>query len=226
MIIKTQELLLDNLDDKIMAWVDDSVVDTPDLAGIVDSVIAKNIRMISVPMASNGKIWPWVEHKNIHIFNRVDFASNDEGDNAVSVFAENVIRAFKTGADGVQVFVQCADIENFVRAINPIRDDLFFDHHFSVVLNVDERGGINWEYIFDAIKRVRANSVLVMAHGDSFDAKSDFVGRIYGMLENWNLNADLHLMFGKNMMRVTQVSRLVQKMRPDLMKNMRVFVSV
>lgn len=225
MIVKTQELLLDDIDDKIATWVDDSVGDVPDLAQIVDHVVANGIRTMSVPVSANGQVWPWVEHKHIQIFNRIDFAGDQGGDDAVSVFAKNVMRAFKTGADGVQVCIQCKELENFVNAIAPIRDDLFFDHHFSVGINIDERGGIDWKHVFDIIERAHVNSWLIIAHGDSFDAKSDFIGRVYGMLENWNLNADLHLMFDKNMMRVTQVVRLVQKMRPELMKNLRVFVN-
>ena len=162
----------------------------------------------------------------ISIFNRIYFVVDGDIDDAVSVFAKNVMRAFKTGADGIQVCMQCKELENFIDAIAPIRDDLFFDHHFSVGINIDERGGIDWEYVFDVIGRARANSLLIMVRGDSFDAKSDFIGRVYGMFENWKLNADLHLMFDKNMMRVTQVVRLAQKMRPELVKNLNVFVNV
>ena len=225
MIIKTQELLLENIDGKIAAWIGDSMTDTPDLARTIDSVVAGNVHTVSVPVSLNRRIWPWVEHKNIQIFNRIDFTPGEDIDDAVSGFARDVMSAFKTGASGVQVCVQCRELENFTNAIAPIRDDLFFEHHFSVGINIDERGGIDWEHIFDVIGRAHINSVLIIAHGDSFDAKSDFVGRVYDMLGHWNINADLHLMFDKNMMRVTQVVRLVQKMRPELMKNLRVFVN-
>ena len=226
MIVKTQDLLLEDIDGKIAAWIDDGITDAGDLAQIVDTVVSKNIHAISVPIATNKKIWPWIENKGIRIFNRINFVVDGDIDDAVSVFAKNVMRAFKTGADGIQVCMQCKELENFIDAIAPIRDDLFFDHHFSVGINIDERGGIDWEYVFDVIGRARANSLLIMVRGDSFDAKSDFIGRVYGMFENWKLNADLHLMFDKNMMRVTQVVRLAQKMRPELVKNLNVFVNV
>ena len=61
------------------------------------------------------------------------------------------------------------------------------------------------------------------AKGDSFDVNSDFVGIVFDMLNNWNLESDLHLWFGKNMFRVSQVLRLCQKIQPNLVQNMRVF---
>ena len=85
-------------------------------------------------------------------------------------------------------------------------------------------GDLNWNCIFATLSRIKPDSILVFGNVEKFDANSDFVGRIFDMLENWNLNADLHLMFGKNMLRVTQVLRLAERMRPEILKNMRVFM--
>ena len=57
--------------------------------------------------------------------------------------------------------------------------------------------------------------------------KSDFVGRIYGMLNTWDADNkfDLHFAFGPNFMRIEQALRLVQSVRPELVGRLKFWVN-
>ena len=141
----------------------------------------------------------------------------------MSELARSVTGAFKSGAVGAQVFVHAADLIAFCDAVKPVRNDLFFDKNFSVAIDIDEMRGGTWSAVFDALREIRPDAILITAKGDSFDANSDFVGIVFDMLNNWNSESDLHLWFGKNMFRVSQALRLCQKIQPELVQNMRVF---
>ena len=158
--------------------------------------------------------------------NRFNFAIDKDVIDAVSELSRSVTGAFKSGAVGAQVFVHVADLLQFCDAMKPVRNDLFFDKTFSVAIDIDEMHGQNWLAVFDALREIAPDAILITAHGDSFDANSDFVGIVFDMLNNWNLKSDLHLWFGKNMFRVSQVLRLCEKIQPDLVSNMRVFTGV
>jgi hypothetical protein len=57
--------------------------------------------------------------------------------------------------------------------------------------------------------------------------KSDFTGRIYAALENWDADKDmeLHVMLGNSWTRAEQVYRLVAINRPELLKKLKFFVN-
>ena len=206
-------------------WIGASDTDTADLAKIAGVAIQSGVSIISAPAAATDKIWPWLESSRVQIFNRFDFIPGKDVADAVSKLATDITAAFRNGANGVQIFVPQKNIQDFVEVILPIRNDLFFDHGFCVGVNLDEMQSANWSEIFDAISKVEPDTVLITASGDDFDAKSDFIGRVYDMLMHWNLNANLHIMFGKNMFRVCQTVRLVRNIRPNLIDDMRVFVA-
>ena len=220
------DFIFDDIESLMALWIDDSVVDTSELARVADIAINSKVNFVSMPTNAVKIFWPWVESKNVKILTRLDFKidMNHDVDTDVSVFAKNVTGVFRSGADGVQVFIPAAGIAEFVDAIYSIRNDLFFGRYLSVAIDVDNMGDLNWNCIFATLSRIKPDSILVFGNVEKFDANSDFVGRIFDMLENWNLNADLHLMFGKNMLRVTQVLRLAERMRPEILKNMRVFM--
>ena len=218
----------DDISDRQAYWVDDSMADASDLAAVTDAVLETNVSLISMPCAATSEIWPWVEKNNIKILNRFDFTLDKGVDafDAVSNLSKSVNAAFKSGAVGAQVFVRVSDMRAFCDAMKLVRQDLFFDRIFSVAVNVDEMRNKDWNTVFDALREIRPDAVLITAKGDSFDPNSDFVGLVFDMLNNWNLDSDLHVWFGKNMLRVAQVLRLCQKIKPDLVQNMRVFTNV
>lgn len=217
--------LFDDVSEMRAWWIDDSATDASDLAAVADAVLESNVSIVSAPCAATGEIWPWVEKNNIKIVNRFNFLLDKNTDvlGTVSNLSGAVTGAFKSGATGAQVFVHTADLGAFCNAMKPVRNDLFFDKNFSVAIDIDEMRGVSWVAVFDALREIRPDAILITAKGDSFDANSDFVGIVFDMLNNWSLESDLHLWFGKNMFRVSQVLRLCQKIQPELVQNMRVF---
>ena len=219
-----QNYVFDNLANMYAIWIDAPDADAADLAKIADLAIEKDVPIISVPMGETEKLWPWLENSKVQIFNRFDFGVDKDSVDAVSKLATDVAAAFRNGACGAQIFVPYKNLKDFVEMILPIRNDLFFDRKLTIGLTLDEVQNADWVAIFDEIKKVNPNALLITASGDNFDAKSDMIGRIYDMLMHWNLDCDLHIMFGKNMFRATQTVRLAQNIRPILAEKMRIFV--
>ncbi|MBO7656209.1 MAG: hypothetical protein J6S80_00580 [Alphaproteobacteria bacterium] len=220
------ENIFDDIEPMMAWWVDDNAKDVSDLAQIADTAIDKHIPFISVPCDVVKTFWPWIEKTDIKLMTRFNFMGdeNHDFDVAVSDLATKVTTTFRQGADGVQIFVPYSQIADFMNAIKIIRNDLFFDKYVSIGIDIDEKQDIDWQYVFDALGAIKPNAVLLVGYEQKFNPNSDFAGRIFDMLQKWNLRSDLHLMFGKNMLRVSQVLRLVEKMRPEASKNIRVFI--
>lgn len=212
--------LFDDIDEYSCAWVRDNTSDAIDLARITDIVIEKNIRIISVPTGIIGQIWPWTENKNIKILGRFD-CTGDEA--AVSKLSGDMTTEFKSGLSGVQVFVAPKNLSSFVQNLLPIRDDLLFNRYFAIGVDIDNCDNLNWTEYFDTAKKIRPDAILIVAHGDEFNQKSDFAGKIFDMLNNWDLDCELHLMCDNNMLRISQVLRLVDRIMPELLNKFRVF---
>ena len=53
--------------------------------------------------------------------------------------------------------------------------------------------------------------------------RSDFIGRIYALLEQWNFNGELHFILLDNLDRVDQVVRLTEILQPDLISKTKFF---
>lgn len=221
-MIKT-DVVFDAIDDISCAWVPIGT-DVSGLAIVSDFVVAKNMQYVSLPIGAVDTVWPWLEKDNVRILTRTDFSDEVEPDVAMSQLATNITNSFRHGASGIQVFVHYDDIAEFINMMQPMRDDLFFERYFSVAINIKEVPNDMWPTVLESLKKIRPNSILIMAEGDSFNPKSDFLGRIYTMLEKWDLSFALHVMFGKNMMRVSQTLRLLQKMQPKLIPEFRVFL--
>ncbi len=221
-MIKTDEIF-DPIDDISCAWVPNGT-EVSELAVISEFVVEKHMQYLSLPAGTVGTVWPWLENDSVGMLVRLGFAHDVSPDTAMSGLAANVTDAFRHGASGIQVFVHYSDIPAFIEMMQQMRDDLFFERYFSVAINIDEVPSNDWVGVFEMLKKIRPNSILIIADGDSFNPKSDFLGRVYAMLEKWNLDFALHIMFGKNMMRVSHVLRLVQKMQPKLMPDFRVFI--
>ena len=203
-------------------WIVDS--DREYLPQIADFALKQEYRTLSAPCDFVGQIWPWFENKDVKIITRFSIDIKDDFDSVISEFAAETSSVFRDGASGIQVFMSPRVLSGFVEALKPVRDNLFFDRFLSVGLNIDEIKVDMWDDIFTVLQTLRPSAVLITSDGDDFDRSSDFVGRFFTMLEKWDVDADLHLMFGKNTMKLIQAIRLVQKTRPDLMKKLTVFV--
>lgn len=221
-MIKT-DIIFDEIDDISCAWVPNGT-DAPNLARISENVVEKNMQYLSLPLGVIDTVWPWLEKNSVKILARVNFANETPTDTAMSQLATNITDAFRHGASGVQIFVHYANLAEFVDMMLPMRDDLFFERYLSVSLNIKEIPSTKWADVFALIGKIRPDSILIIADGDSFNPKSDFLGRAYAMLEKWDTAFALHVLFGKNMMRVSQMLRLVQKMQPKMLPAFRVFI--
>ncbi len=200
--------------------------DAVDLARMADLVVSNNMGMISVGTSAVATVWPWLEGKNIKILPRFYVgAGHSIRDADMSELAVNINAAFKRGASGAIIFVDMACLSDFVDMLRVVRDDLFFNKELAIGLNINEIGVDDWGRVFDAVARVRADS-LVLALTKDTGEKSDFVGRVYGMLGAIADGTDFDICWvvGANPMRLEQVMRLTAAMRPAVLARTRLMI--
>jgi hypothetical protein len=212
-MIKTDDIF-DDFSNMSALWVDDTISESCDLARVSDFIVNKNISVVSLPVSGTEQIWPWIEKQKVRIFNRLNIELDENIDATISSVARKITESFRCGANGIQIMIEPKDLQSFVNSIIPIKNDLFFDRDLVIGMDVNKICTSDWPGVFNLLNQIQSNAILINVPGDKFDASSDFIGRIYAMFENWNFDGELHLMFGKNMMRYSQVLRLAQKMRP------------
>ena len=221
-MIEVDEIFFDS-DKRVALWYD-KVGDTNDLAALADNVIENHIRMISVPAKTLPFLWTCLENSGVKIFSRYFFETlNKNIDEDMSGFAAQVMTDLKNGAGGVQIFLKVRDFERFADLLAVIRDDLFFEHDLSIVLNIQEINVDNWQLIFDKLRQIRANYFGIL-FGEDMGNRSDFIGRIYGMLDNLDFDGGLHFIMGNNFDRMDQVIRLVESVQPGVSDKLQFFL--
>ena len=221
-MIEANEIFSDS-DKRIALWCD-AGEDTTDLAGIADGVIENKISMISVPSGVVSFLWTCLEKSNVKILTRYFFEPiNKNIDKDVSVLAENIMNVYKRGAGGVQIFVKMRDFAGFMDMLSVIRDDLFFGHDLCVMMDINDIDINNWDLIFEKLRDVRAD-VFGITMTEDMGNRSDFIGRIYGMLQKWDFAGDLHFILQNNFDRIDQAIRLVESLRPELAEKLRFFM--
>ncbi len=210
--------------DKRIAWWCDSVEDTNDLAEMADDIIKNNIHLISVPPEIVPLVWVYLEKFDVKIYTRFMVSLNHKDiDKDMSDLAKNITCVCKKGATGVQIFLNQRDFDIFIDKILPVRDDLFFGHDLSLVMDIEDIDVNNWAMIFQKLHDLRLDAFGLTLKEDMKN-RSDFVGRIYGMLQNWNMDCELHLILNNNFDRMDQVIRLVETERPELSEKLRFFL--
>jgi len=221
-MIEINEVFSDS--DKRLAWWCDSVEDTNDLAKMADDIIRNNIHLISVPPELVPLIWVYLEKSDVKIFTRFVFAPlQKNSDSEMYDLSANITRVIKQGASGVQVFVAKQHFEKFVEDISSVRDDLFFGHDLCVAMDVADLDLQQWPIVFQKLRDIRINA-LALTLKEDMKHRSDFVGRIYSMLQNWNGDFELHLVLNNNFDRMDQVIRLVESEKPELSEKLRFFL--
>ena len=195
-----------------------------DLARAVSVAIENKISVISVANDAVSVVWPWLENKKIKIYSR--FYVNRVTSDDVSALSEKINKCFKQGADGVQIFVSVQDLDNLVGQLCAIRDDLFFNKDLFIGLNINDIGPFDWELLYQSLIKIRATGLVIVLGHDSGDA-SDFVGRVYAALSEWDEknNFCLHFILGNNFTRIEQADRLVRAMCPDLSEKVCFFIN-
>lgn len=201
--------------------------DSSDLAYVADKAVTEKCDAISVSPTAVPVLWPWLEGKGVKIYSRFYLSEKSKSDEVMSDFTTSINYVLKQGADGVQVFLRLADLSDFVSKLYLIRDDLFFNKDLYIGLDLSEVDADDWKNAFYLINKIRATGLLLALPIDKGD-KSDFVGRLYAMLDSWNmqLNCDIHFALGVNPLRIEQTYRLVESMQPSLLEKLVFFVNI
>lgn len=201
-------------------------MDAADLARVTGFVVEHNVDLISVSQQSVGTIWPWLEQTGVKIMARFYFPDSKITDNQVYDITAQINSVFKSGANGAQVFLPYGALTHLVEQTHIVRDDLFFNRDLSIGIDIADIDSYDWQDLFVDLQKINASSLLLVLTNDAGN-KSDFVGRLYGLLDAWKSDNkfDLHFAFGLNFMRIEQVLRLVESMRPELMDRLKFFIN-
>ena len=217
--------IFDELKDVAGFWCP-SGADAGDLARVVEFVTEKKLNVISVVPDSVPTIWPWLEDRFVKIMTRFYLPDKKVTETQISDITIRINNVFKQGAHGAQIFMPYDALADLVEQTHIIRDDLFFDKELSIGIDIGDVDVFEWEKLFEDLRKINASSVLFVFTKDT-GKKSDFVGRIYAMLNAWSDDNkfDLHFAFGPNFMRIEQAWRLVECMKPVLIPRVKFFVS-
>ena len=207
----------------VSLWLPDNS-DGVDLIGAAEYAVDMNVPGLSVMPLDVRVIWPWVERLKMKLISR--FYVNGIGNDTLSNLAINVKSVFRQGADGAQIIVKLSDLDRFANSLLSVRDDLFFNKDLSIGIDIFKIWPLDWANVFDVLKKLNASSLLLIMTHDDMD-KSDFTGRIYAALTEWNANPnmELHVMLGDSYNRAEQVYRLVSALRPELLDKLQFFVN-
>ncbi len=224
-MIDNENILGELLNGHVAAWCP-ADMDANALAGVVDDAIAHGGCDISVGTSAVEIVWPWVERTKIQISTRfyVPVRPRGIGANDASELTMNINSAFKRGATTAQMFMRVADLGAVVKNLAPIRDDLFFNKKLSVGLDICRIEPSDWSDVFGALNALGASSVIFAMSRDMGD-KSDFVGRFYGALDAMGtFNGDVHFAPMSDPVRIDQVMRLTEQLRPEKLSNLKFFI--
>lgn len=212
--------------DVLSMWVESDVVGA-DLANVATTAIAKHIPILSVAPDSVGTLWPWLENTPVKIVARF-YVPKLTAANATTLIADmsgDIRDVFKRGASGAQVFVRVHDLGLFVKQLHLVRDDLFFNRTLSIGIDIGDVDANAWNDVLDMINHVSPDSILFALTHDA-GAKSDYVGRVYGMLMNiGDFRGQLHFATGSNVERIEQTVRLIRAMQPNFVARTQIFVN-
>jgi hypothetical protein len=221
-MIEANEIFSDS-DSRIALWYD-GVGDTSDLAMLADGIMENDISLISVVPEIVKTMWTYLEKKQVKILARYFFEPvNKNIDIDIAKLSGDIMGAYRNGANGVQIFVKMRDFERFIDMLSVIRNDLFFGHDLCIVMNILDINVENWNLIFKKLREIRANCFAI-SFDEDMGNRSDFIGRIYGMLQNWDFDGDLHFMLQNNFERIDQSIRLIESLKPELSDKIRFFL--
>ena len=220
-----KNIIFDDLSDVASVWCD-GAIDSGELARVAGVILDRNISFVSVVPECVPVIWPWLENKGVKILARFVLPDKKVTEQQVSDVTMAINSAFKCGANGAQIFLPYSALAGLVEQTHIIRDDLFFEKDLSVAIDINQIDSDDWNDLFENLQKINATSLLLTMSKDMGD-KSDFVGRLYGMLDVWENenNFDVHFAFDQNFQRIEQALRLIKSMRPELIKTTKVFIN-
>ncbi|MDR0741361.1 MAG: hypothetical protein LBF28_01145 [Rickettsiales bacterium] len=213
--------------ENIMGLICPDGLDATDLIHIAGNAAAKKISVISAGPESVECLWTWLEKKPARILARffIEMPKKTDFVQEISSLSEQINFVFKKGAAGAQVFVPHAVLESFINELLPVRDGLFFNKDLCVGMDINGINAGDWTDVFANLKKMKADALLLYL-SQNRKGNPDFVGRIYGLLENFDFefNGHLHFMLGNDYARIEQTWRLINKMRHEIAGRIRFFV--
>ena len=214
-----QNEIFNEVQDNLGLWCADSCSGA-DLAAATGVAITNKLRAVSVLPDAVPELWPWLEDTNIKIITRF-VVDGGIDDSFMSGFVPRISAAFRDGADGAIVFIKFRDLSRFASELMYVRDDLFFNKTLSIGLDINEIEHTDWDVVFKIMQSLQADSLTITLSYDDGD-KSDFVGRVYAML-NANMgewHGALQFVLGEDIARIDQVYRLIQQLRFNMVPNL------
>ena len=143
----------------------------------------------------------------------------------MSDLSRRINASLRDGANGIVVFMAKRDLRKFAAEISSVREDLFFNKTFGIGIDIDDIGPFDWDEVFGILQLLRVDS-LVLTLNDDTGNKSDFVGRVFAMLNanrgKWN--GGVSFMLGQNFVRIDQVYRLIQQLYPETISKTEFFI--
>ena len=195
-----------------------------DLAATVGVAIEYKMKSVCVAPNRVGEVWPWLENSRVKIISRF-YLDGTINDDFMSDLSERISASFRDGADGAIVYVKKRDLQKFAKEITGVRESLFFNKSFGVALDINDIDVFDWDGVFAILESVRSDSLVLVLENDTGD-KSDFVGRVFAMLNasrgNWG--GVVNFALGQNILRIDQVFRLVQQIKPDTISETEFFI--
>ena len=221
-MIEINEIFSDS-DKRLGIWCEGGP-DTNDLAIMCEHVVNNGVLLVSVPPEVVPDVWAYLEKKHVKILTRyrIDYVAKNI-DSQMYELGAKITSVCKSGANGVQLFVKMHDLEPFLDVLRTVRDDLFFGHDLCVALDTEDLDINNLDFIFQKLREIRADALVLTLNEDTGN-RSDFVGRIYALLQHFDFNGELHFILGNNFDRIDQVVRLTECLRPELSEKLRFFL--
>lgn len=203
--------------------------DVAALARDANLAAGRGMPLISVGVGDVATVWPWLEKMKVDIFARLYLGEKipqSKMDERISALSRECASAFRSGARGVQIFMRAGDLSRFAAEISAVRDDLFFNKHMSIGLDLADIDAADWAAVFMGLRTIRADSLLVV-DSRAPSPRSDFVGRLNAMFDAWDndFHGAAHFSFGTNILRAEQALRLMSMVRPGLLPHARFFIS-
>ena len=220
-----KNIIFDDFSSNAAMWCEDGI-DSGELARVADVIIKRNVPIVSVAPNMVLTLWPWIEKTNAKILARFYLNDKKVSESQISDLTGAINNSFKGGASGAMVFLHRSALDGLVEQTHVIRDDLFFNKYLSLGLSLEDIDSGDWNELFLCMQKINASALTLVLTKDDGD-KSDFVGRIYGMLDSWdsNNNFDLHFILGHDFCRIEQVLRLMKSVRPELVQITKFFIN-
>lgn len=221
-MIDEKEILLDPAFEKQIASWCDSVQDTNDTAIMANNILESKVDTVSVPEKIVPFVWTCLEKSDVEIYTRYNFAPNATDDD-FNDLVKQINHVLKSGADGVQIFVKMENFVRFTDLLSLVRDDLFFGRKLCICMDINDIDISKWDMIFDKLRALRVDVFAITLEKDD-GKRSDFMGRIYGMLTAWNFDGVLHCIKVNKNIRIDEIMRLTEILQPDIYEKLRFFI--